>query len=112
MSSGATGSISTSRPSWALGLCDRCGFSFKLNQLYREVYDERENGLLVCRTCLDVDNPQLQLGRQSFPDPQSLYNPRPDTGVPGSTSYFGWMPIGSPLNSIQCQVGNLTVLII
>jgi len=112
MSSGATGSISTSRPSWALGLCDRCGFSFKLNQLYREVYDERENGLLVCRTCLDVDNPQLQLGRQSFPDPQSLYNPRPDTGVPGSTSYFGWRPIGSPLTTIPCQVGNLTVLII
>ena len=96
-------------PSWALGLCDRCGFSFKLNQLHWEVEDQRKNGLRVCRVCLDKDHPQLQLGRVRVDDPQSLLDPRPDTGVLGSTSYFGWMPIGSPLNSIQTAVGTITV---
>jgi hypothetical protein len=110
---GAPGGTSQtlSRPPWALGLCDRCGFSYKLNELHAEIYDQRPNGLLVCSTCLDVDNPQLQLGRVKVDDPQSLLDPRPDVGVQGSTSYFGWAPIGSPLNNIQCVVGNITVLV-
>lgn len=100
-----------SSPPWALGLCDRCGFSYKLNELHAEVYDQRPNGLLVCRTCLDVDQPQLQLGRIRIDDPQSLLNPRPDVGVPGSTGLFGWLPVGNPLNFVSCQVGNLTVVV-
>ena len=99
-------------PPWALGLCDRCGFSFKLNQLHVEIYDERPNGLLVCSACLDVDNPQLQLGRLKVNDPQSLLDPRPDTGRPGSTGLFGWLPVGNPLTNIQCEVGNITVLVV
>lgn len=110
MSQGGTTQANVSPP-WALGLCDRCGFSFKLSQLKREVYDEKFNGLRCCPACLDKDHPQLQLGRQSFPDPQSLLDPRPDTGVPGSTGLFGWMPISNPLTNIQCQLGNLTVVV-
>jgi hypothetical protein len=109
-SSGGTVQSST-RPPWALGLCDRCGFSGKLNRLKAEIYDERPNGLLVCDACLDVDNPQLQLGRLKVNDPQSLLDPRPDTGIPGSTGLFGWMPIGNPLTNIQCFVGDITVVI-
>jgi len=108
--SGGTRS-SAIRPPWALGLCDRCGFSFKLNELREEIFDERPNGLLVCSVCLDVDNPQLQLGRMKIDDPQALLDPRPDVGVPGSTGLFGWLPIGNPLTNIQCQVGNITVLV-
>ncbi len=111
MPSGGTRQSSISPP-WALGLCDRCGFSFKLNELHWEVYDQRLNGLRVCSVCLDVDNPQLQLGRDQTPDPQSLLDPRPDTGVPGSTGLFGWMPISNPLTNIQCQVGNITVVVV
>lgn len=103
---------SSTRPPWALGLCDRCGFSFRLNELHVEIFDERPNGLLVCSTCLDQDQPQLQLGRFKVDDPQSLLDPRPDVGVPGSTGLFGWMPIGNPLNSIQCSVGNITVVVV
>lgn len=110
-SSGGT-TQSSVRPPWALGLCDRCGFSFKLNQLHVEIYDERPNGLLVCSACLDVDNPQLQLGRLKVNDPQSLLDPRPDTGRPGSTGLFGWLPVGNPLTNIQCEVGNITVLVV
>jgi len=103
---------SSIRPPWALGLCDRCGFAFKLNQLHEQIFDERPTGLLVCDVCNDVDSPQLQLGREKIFDPQSLLNPRPDTGVPGSTGLFGWMPIGNFNQFISCQVGDLTVLIV
>lgn len=96
-------------PPWALGLCDRCGFSFKLNELHAEIYDQRPNGLLVCSVCLDEDQPQLQLGRIRVDDPQSLLNPRPDVGRLGSTGLFGWLPIGNSLTNIQCRVGNLEV---
>lgn len=108
--SGGTTQSST-RPPWARGECDRCGFWFKLNELHEEYYDLRPNGLLVCRVCLDRDNPQLQLGRTPVFDPQSLIDPRPDVSRQGSTTYFGWMPIGSPLVFISCQVGTITVLI-
>lgn len=104
-------SQTSTRPPWALGLCDRCGFSFKLSQLSEQIFDERPTGLLVCSACNDVDNPQLQLGRFKIDDPQSLWDPRPDVGVPGSTGLFGWMPIGNPLTNIQCEVGTVVVLI-
>lgn len=110
MSRGGTTQSST-RPRWALGQCDRCGFHFRLNDLHAEIYDQRPNGLLVCSVCLDVDNPQLQLGRQKINDPQSLLDPRPDINRLGSVGLFGWMPIGNPLTNIQCQLGTITVLI-
>src|SRR5262245_7102920 len=86
---------SATRPPWALGLCDICGFSYKLNSLKEVIFDERPTGLLACTTCWDKDHPQLQLGRYKVDDPQSLLDPRPDVGVPGSTGLFGWMPIGN-----------------
>lgn len=101
----------TVRPGWALGLCDRCGFTFKLNQLKEQIFDDRPIGLLVCDACNDVDNPQLQLGKQKIFDPQTLQDPRPDVGRPGSTGLFGWLPVGNPLTNIQCQLGTVTVLI-
>lgn len=101
----------TTRPPWALGLCDRCGFSFRLNQIHTEFYDERPNGLLVCSVCLDVDQPQLQLGRIKVDDPQSLLDPRPDIDRQGSTSLFGWLPIGNPLTNIQCNTGVVEVVV-
>lgn len=112
MARSGSSSASTTRPPWALGLCDRCGFSFKLNQLHEQIFDQRNTGLLVCDVCNDVDNPQLQLGRVPIFDPQSLYDPRPDVGRPGSTSYFGWMPIGGATTLfINCYVGNITVVV-
>lgn len=109
--SGGTTQSST-RPPWARGECDRCGFWYRLSELKIEIYDERPNGLLVCDACRDVDNPQLQLGRTRVDDPQSLLDPRPDVSKPGSTSYFGWMPLGNPITGqINCEVGTITVLI-
>lgn len=110
VASGGTSQTLT-RPSWALGLCDRCEFSYRLSELHEEFYDERPNGLLVCRDCLDKDQPQLQLGRIKIDDPQSLLDPRPDIDRQTSTTYFGWLPIGNPLTNVQCSVGEVVVLI-
>ena len=98
-------------PPWALGECDRCGFPYRLNELHEEIYDQRPNGLKVCSTCLDVDQPQLQLGRVSSYDPQSLIDPRPDVSRENSVGLFGWMPCGNPLTNVTCEIGTLTVLI-
>jgi hypothetical protein len=87
---------------------------YRLNQLRPVIFDQRPTGSKACPACWDEDNPQLQLGRMGpIYDPQTLINPRPDLNRPGSTSIFGWMPIGSPLQifSIQGQVGNITVLV-
>lgn len=103
-------SPNTLRPDHALGQCDICGFHYRLNTLKAVIYDQRPTGSLACQSCWDEDNPQLQLGRQKIFDPQSLRDPRPDINRPGSTSYFGWMPIGGGTTLfIQCNVGTITV---
>ena len=45
----------------ALGDCDRCGFTYKLNDLKYEIEDGIRNGLRVCDDCLDIANPQLKI---------------------------------------------------
>ena len=72
----------------ALGICDRCGFSFKLNSLKYEILDSKRTGFRVCNQCFDEDQPQLKLGQIDTSDKQSLYNPRVDTGEEESTTYF------------------------
>ena len=37
----------------ALGICDRCGFSYKLNALKYEIENGTRNGLRVCNSCFD-----------------------------------------------------------
>lgn len=70
----------------------------------------RLNGLLVCRTCLDQDQPQLQLGKQKIFDPQSLFDPRPDNSRQGSVTLFGWQPVGNPLNFGRVVVNSVVVV--
>jgi hypothetical protein len=77
----------------ALGICDRCGFQFKLTKLKSEVTNDKIDGLLVCESCLDPDHPQLKVGRHKIVDPQALRNPRPDTYQRESTQW-GWAPVG------------------
>jgi hypothetical protein len=58
--------------------CDRCGFRFKLHELRKEIIKTKNYNLLVCRTCWDPDQPQLQLGMYPVDDPQGVRDPRPD----------------------------------
>jgi hypothetical protein len=64
---------------WAISQCDRCGFRYKLKQLKQIVIKTKNVNLLVCPTCWEPDQPQLQLGMYPVDDPQALRNPRPDT---------------------------------
>ena len=62
----------------AISECDRCGFRYKLTRLKKEVIKTKTYNLLVCPTCWDPDQPQLQLGMYPVDDPQGLRDPRPD----------------------------------
>lgn len=62
----------------AIAECDRCGQRYKLKELKKQVLKTKTYNLLVCPTCWDPDQPQLQLGMYPIDDPQALRNPRPD----------------------------------
>lgn len=87
----------------AFGFCDRCGQRCDLNSMIEQYENLLPIGIRVCDECLDVDHPQLQLGRVPMDDPQALRNARPDNtffapgnqGAGGSRMFqYGWNPIG------------------
>ena len=107
----------------AIAECDRCGFRYKLRELRQLVIKTKNVNLLVCPTCWEEDQPQLQLGMYPVDDPQALRNPRRDNsyisagltglqiftvnppstdevdafGTPSGGSrqiYWGWNPVG------------------
>jgi len=83
----------------AHGICDRCGFVYPLRKLKAQVIDSKESGLLVCSSCLDIDQEQLQLGKIRFEDPQSLRDPRPDNQrAQSGAGSFGWNPVGHEID--------------
>ena len=91
----------------SIAMCDRCGARFKLTELRKEIIKTKTYNLLVCSSCWDPDQPQLQLGMYPVDDPQAVRNPRNDTtyvtsgtniqGYPSGGSrdiQWGWRPIG------------------
>jgi hypothetical protein len=91
----------------AIAICDRCGQQFKLVELKKEIIKTKTYNLLVCKSCFDPDQPQLQLGMYPVDDPQALRNPRRDTtyytaglmpdgyNSGGSRDIqWGWNPVG------------------
>lgn len=64
---------------WAIAECDRCGFQYKLKELRQLVIKTKNVNQIVCPTCWEPDQPQLQLGMYPVDDPQALRNPRRDT---------------------------------
>ena len=105
-------------PKYASGTCDRCGMTFRLVTLKAQMVKRKPTGMLVCRSCLDEDHPQLRQGSVPIEDPQALLNPRPDTGQAESARIAGlWNPIGggnslsgtpNPLES-RSSLGTVTV---
>jgi hypothetical protein len=82
-----------------------------LTALRQEVIKTKLYNLMVCDTCWDPDQPQLQLGMYPVDDPQAVRNPRKDTtyvtaGVNtiGSLTggsrdvQWGWNPVGGSSN--------------
>ena len=118
----------------AIAICDRCGFQFRLRELRKLIIKTKQVNILVCKSCWEPDQPQLQLGMYPVDDPQALRNPRNDntyyqsgttaTGSIGEGSrniQWGWNPVGmsqsfdselTPNNLIGVgQVGTVTVVI-
>ena len=91
----------------SIAMCDRCGFQFKLTSLRKEIIKTKTFNTLVCPSCWDPDQPQLQLGMYPVDDPQAVRNPRRDTtyleagvNTSGYTTggsrdiQWGWNPVG------------------
>lgn len=91
----------------ALGICDRCGFSYKLTKLQPEYTDRVPNGLLVCWRCFDKDHPQLQVGKRVLDDPKPLMNPRPEVRTGVGFGLFGWNPVGNDAEAIRLEGGSV-----
>jgi hypothetical protein len=119
---------------WAICECDRCGQRYKLKELKQLVIKTKNVNILVCPSCWEPDQPQLQLGMYPVDDPQAIRNPRGDhsyyqaglniNGNPSEGSrviQWGWNPVGlnNPLglsgleNALQAsgRVGVATVQI-
>jgi hypothetical protein len=84
----------------AIAECDRCGFQYKLKELREIVIKTKNTNILVCPTCWEPDQPQLQLGMYPVNDPQALRNPRRDNsyiqaGLTGLQIDLGGGPLGS-----------------
>ena len=64
----------------AAGICDRCGFRYKLKTLQKLTVNKVEVSLRVCEECWEADHPQNYLGDFPIDDPQGLRDPRTDAG--------------------------------
>lgn len=62
----------------ARGVCDICGFTYRLRELRNLIVKGRDVNVKACRECWSADHPQLRLGELPVYDPQALRNPRPD----------------------------------
>ena len=65
----------------ALGLCDRCGFRYGLNDLRTLTINDHTVNTLVCDECWEADHPQLKQGKYPVNDPIALRNSRPDPAL-------------------------------
>jgi len=93
----------------ALGICDRCGFTYLLKDLRYEVQNKVKNGLKVCYECYDPDQPQYDVNELSTIDPQSLYDPRVDTGEADSRRLFAFDPIGGGITELGSKTVGLDI---
>jgi hypothetical protein len=92
----------------AKGLCDRCGLTFKLNELKFQVVNRKVTGLRVCSACKDIDHEQYRLGEIRIEDPQALENARPDRNLAVQRSIiYGWNPVMGP--ELTVSLGSVTV---
>ena len=97
----------------AWGISDRSGFRFRLRDMRKEW-----TGSLVGPDEYEPKHPQLEPIRVG-PDPQALYNPRPETCLSEQRALqWGWNPVGfnyqeglSPPNNLVAvgSVGVVTV---
>lgn len=86
----------------AIAICDRCGMQFKRNALKWQYKAQLNTGLLVCSSCLDVDNPRDR------PQPWlrkiegiAIYQPRPPDDLGFIRSIGGTF---APVTGVEIEV--------
>jgi hypothetical protein len=82
----------------ANGICDRCGFQYKLNTLKRIVKNRSTVNILVCPQCWEPDHPQNHLGELPVYDPQALRDPRPqgsDAGPLPNPAFYSFADVSN-----------------
>lgn len=75
----------------AIGLCQRCGFQYKLSQLR----EDGETNLLVCTPCYDIEHPAEK--PIDATDAISLRRPAPDVDAVASRVLEDDRPLGQVL---------------
>ena len=90
----------------ALGVCDRCGFIYKLKTLKKETVKRRVTDLKVCKSCFDLDHPQLMLGEYPVRDAIAIRDPRTDSG-----EYAASRSLTVNVSGVHCvgKIGQVTV---
>ena len=73
---------------YAWGLCDTCGFRYKLLDLKWQFIRGQRTGVLSCPTCDDPDHPQNFLDKAVTADPQALRDARPQIDLWPSRRMF------------------------
>lgn len=94
-------------PAKARGICDRCGFAYKLSQLRQEYVRGRATGLLTCPECWDPDHPQNFVGLKDVSDAQALRNPRPENNR--DSRRLNWYSPELAAGRITATAGHVTV---
>lgn len=87
-----------------LAICDRCGLEYRLVKLKYQVVAKKTTTLLVCRSCLDEDQPQWFAARNVRGDPAPVPNARPDVDEDVIYSGMGWGPVGGTGLNIICGI--------
>ena len=93
----------------ALGVCDVCGFTYRLREMRNLVRKGRDTNIKACPECWNPDHPQLKLGEFPVHDPQALRDPRPD-----SNQYASSRALIEPVKPVVGTgfIGQVTVQII
>ncbi len=91
----------------AKGVCDRCGFTYKLHELMYQWIDGFKSSLRVCEECLDIDHEQLRTESADTNDAIALRDPRPVQNLDVERAFFGWDPLAGEI--IRVSVGTVTV---
>lgn len=91
-----------------LGICDRCGWAYKLIELTEEVKDKNPTNIFTCPTCFDLDHPQYEVSRLRLdPDPAPLLIAKPDIGEAQSRSLSRFNPVYGL--EVIVEIGSVTI---
>lgn len=92
----------------APGICDRCGFRYRLKRLSGETVRGVPQGNRVCPSCYDEDHPLNWEGSVRIVEAMGLRDPRSDSAeLDAVRSLPGWNPVGNPGITMRMGIGSV-----